>query len=134
MKRIPGACPILALLLSAAALAHTRLETSTPSDGAEVASPAEIVLEFSEPVHVTAVSMQSNGSDYPTGEIPEGPAEAFSIPVTGKLAPGEYSVTWRAVSADTHIVSGDFSFVVVEKEAVSEATADGDAQSESTPD
>jgi methionine-rich copper-binding protein CopC len=123
MKRIRGACSVLACLLSAAALAHTRLETSAPSNGAEVVAPAEIVLAFSEPVHVTAVSIRSGSSAHATGEIPQGPAETFSIPVTGKLAPGEYTVTWRAVSADTHIVSGDFSFVVADSEAAAEADA-----------
>lgn len=122
-KRIPGACAVAFCLLSAAAMAHTRLESSAPSDGAEVASPAAIVLEFSEAVHVTAVSVRSGDSSHPTGKIPEGPAETFTIPVTGELAPGAYSVTWRAVSADTHIVSGEFGFTVVAGEASSETAA-----------
>lgn len=114
MPRIATVCWSWALLTSSAVLAHTRLGASIPAAGAEVASPPEIVLEFSEPVHVTAFAVQTDaGVEQRTGEIPAGPAKAFAIPVTGALAPGEYSVSWRAVSADTHIVSGEFSFVVV---------------------
>lgn len=104
----------LAALLSSAALAHTRLDSSEPATGTEVAAPTEIVLTFSEPVHVTAVVLRTNvGVEQPIGDIPPGPAESFSVPVTATLAAGEYSVSWRAVSADTHIVSGEFSFAVV---------------------
>ena len=113
MRRATGVFSMLCLLLSAAAFAHTRLSKSTPADGDHLASPSELVLEFSEPVHVTAVAVESDGREQALGEIPEGPAESFAIPVTAQLAPGEYSVTWRAVSADTHIVSGDFIFTVV---------------------
>ena len=70
-------------------------------------------IEFSEPVHVTAVALETGaGVEQPVGAIPAGPAESFAIPLSGALAPGAYLFRWRAVSADTHIVSGEFGFVV----------------------
>ena len=30
-----------------------------------------------------------------------------------KLAPGQYRVVWRALSVDTHVTEGDFTFDVV---------------------
>ena len=105
----------VALLAAGTAFAHTRLAASVPAAMAEVSSPSEIVLTFSEPVHVTALTVQTDvGVEQAIGDIPMGPAESFAVPVTGKLAPGEYFVSWRAVSADTHIVSGEFSFVVAD--------------------
>jgi methionine-rich copper-binding protein CopC len=32
--------------------------------------------------------------------------------VSAALAPGAYVIQWRAVGADTHIVSGEIGFVV----------------------
>lgn len=120
----------LAILVSTAALAHTRLTGSMPSDGAAVGSPSAIVLEFSEPVHVTAVTLlTSAGGESPTGEIPEGPAVSFAVPVSGTLGPDTYTVRWRAVSADTHIVSGEFSFIVAREEApAASGDSDGSVQ------
>ena len=37
--------------------------------------------------------------------------QEFSIPVP-TLASGYYTVTWRAVGADTHVVSGEINFSV----------------------
>lgn len=104
---------LLAMILSASLHAHARLTVATPADGTEGAAPAEIVLEFSESVHVTAITLASAaGTETALGDIPAGPAESFAIPVPVTLAPATYHVNWRAVSADTHIISGDFSFTV----------------------
>jgi methionine-rich copper-binding protein CopC len=128
MSRIFSAVSALALLASLDAFAHTKLSTSVPVDGATIAPPVDIVLEFSEPVHVTAVTLTAGETEHATGDIPDGPATEFAIPLDGTLAPGEYSVAWRAVSADTHIVSGEFSFVVVaEASAGKKAASDGAA-------
>lgn len=97
---------------AAVVFAHTRLASSVPADGAEVEAPSELVLEFSEPVHVTAVTLRTAAGGQALGEIPKGPAAVFVIPVLERLAPGDYSVSWRAVGADTHIVSGELGFVV----------------------
>ncbi len=103
----------LLLLVTSVSFAHTQLESSTPADTSEVDSPSTIVLRFSEPVHVTAFVVEAvGGVEQAIGDVPTGPADAFEIPVTATLAPGEYLVSWRAVSADTHIVSGEFRFVV----------------------
>ena len=130
MSRIFGTVSALALLVSLDAFAHTQLSKSVPADGDEITSPAEIVLEFSEEVHVTAVSLTSGETEHATGEIPEGPSTAFAIPLEGPLGPGEYSVTWRAVSSDSHIVSGDFGFVVTDESSADAAAASDGTDSE----
>lgn len=113
MARRHALLAVVAFWLPSLVLAHTGLAASVPSDGARVASPTELVLEFSEPVHVTAVALETAaGAAQPVGEIPAGPAATFAIPVSAALAPGAYVIQWRAVGADTHIVSGEIGFVV----------------------
>jgi hypothetical protein len=50
------------LLFCTAAVAHTHLESSTPTENSVLASsPAQIVLRFSEPTRVTALMLQREG-------------------------------------------------------------------------
>ena len=45
--------------------------------------------------------------------LPSETGERFVVGVSD-LSPGDYVVSWRAVGADTHIVSGEFRFTVVD--------------------
>ena len=94
--------------------AHTYLSESTPADEAVVAvAPQEIVLGFSEAVTLTAVSIREGGGAEQPLEFPRETDERFAVSVSD-LSPGEYIVSWRAVGADTHIVSGEFRFTVTD--------------------
>ncbi len=96
------------------AQAHTYLSESIPADEAVVAAaPGEIVLGFSEAVRLTAVSIREDGSAEQALELPGEPGERFVVGVSD-LSPGDYIVSWRAVGADTHIVSGEFRFTVAD--------------------
>jgi methionine-rich copper-binding protein CopC len=44
--------------------------------------------------------------------VPAAVAKKFTLAVEEDLKAGAYTVNWRAVGADTHVVSGDFSFTV----------------------
>ena len=115
MKTISPLVILLMLGLSTAALAHTRLSTSNPADGAEIAAPSDIRLEFSAPVRLTAVKLESaSGSEVELGDIPADVAASFSVAIDEPLAAGAYVVTWRSISGDTHVVSGEFRFTVTE--------------------
>jgi methionine-rich copper-binding protein CopC len=95
-----------------AALAHTSLTESAPADGAALeASPEEIVLTFSEPVRLTALSLERGGPAVPLDSPPSERSERFAV-ATPELPAGEYVVSWRVISADTHVVSGELSFTV----------------------
>ena len=95
--------------------AHTYLSESVPADEAVVTvAPEEIVLGFSEAVILTAVAMRDGGgAEQALESLPGETGERFAVGVSG-LSPGDYVVTWRAVGADTHIVSGEFRFTVVD--------------------
>ena len=97
-----------------AALAHTGLKSSAPTAQAVLERPvAEIVLEFNGAVRLTAVSLANGaGAQMPLGEFSVATQARFVVAVSEPLAPGDYVITWRAVGADTHVVSGEIPFRV----------------------
>lgn len=115
MKRTIAVFAALTLpLFMAAAGAHTGLRKATPANGSTVAeAPKEIVLEFSGPVRLTAVSVaDAAGKKVEMGALPTATAQQFAVPVSGALTAGDYVVTWRAVGGDTHVVSGEVKFTL----------------------
>ena len=96
-----------------AAHAHSHLTRSTPADGAALeTAPTSLALEFSEPVTLTAVTVTADGQKARTlTPLPTKASKTFDVPVTG-LADGRYVVTWRALSADTHVMTGELKFSV----------------------
>jgi copper transport protein len=101
------------LAFSMNAHAHSELAASTPADDANLeTAPQEIELRFSEAVTLTMLSIARADQDKRAlGPLPAKAATAFKIPVTG-LTDGHYSVTWRALSGDTHVMSGDLTFSI----------------------
>lgn len=102
-----------ALAMSAApASAHATLTGSSPEKDSAVASPAEIVLTYSDPVRLPRVVV-TDGSDkqYQAGE-PRAVDNKVTQAVNGSMPNGEYKVGWRVVSSDGHPVSGTYTFTV----------------------
>ena len=115
MKLIPAAVALAVMLLAQPLLAHTKLSSSNPADGSTVNALPEIQLEFSAAVRLTAVILESSaGAEVGLGPIPGETATAYTIALKDVLAPGEYLITWRSVSGDSHIVSGEIRFSVAD--------------------
>jgi methionine-rich copper-binding protein CopC len=95
------------------AYAHTELSGSVPADKAVLeAAPKEVMLHFSAPVRLTALSLQKQGqSKQSLGPLPADASEHVSIAAPA-LSEGRYTVSWRALSADTHVMTGEFDFAV----------------------
>jgi methionine-rich copper-binding protein CopC len=105
---------ILALgLIATSALAHTQLSSSVPAqDTVVTAAPEELVLTFSTDVRITALTLTDAAAvSYDLGTLPMTAQQEFSIPVPA-LAEGYFTFAWRAVGADTHVVSGEINFSV----------------------
>ena len=103
---------ILAVLLPQTALAHAQLrETEPAAQTLLAAEPAEVVLEFNEPVAPTAFRWFG-----PAGAVVEGRAEARDrwIVVTPPpgMAEGTRLLSWRVVSADGHPIGGTLTYSV----------------------
>lgn len=106
-----------ALLAAPAALAHARLERASPAVGSTVRTPPdEIALRFSENIEASFSTVQVTGPenqrvDSGNPRVDEREKTVLRIPLK-PLPPGIYTVTWRAVSVDTHVTNGDFKFTV----------------------
>ena len=110
---------LAAMLLLAAppAFAHAMLRASDPAVGSTVkAPPSEVTLTYSESVdpkfsHVEVTD--AHGARVDTGTVTLDPANANKLVVALKpLTAGTYTVTWHAVSTDTHKTQGLFTFKV----------------------
>lgn len=105
----------LSLFAALVAQAHTQLSTSMPADGAVLdTAPAQVMLHFSEPVRMTAWSMQGPADQrQDLAPLPKEASANFSASLPPSLPAGEYIVNWRVMSADTHVLSGKISFAVL---------------------
>jgi methionine-rich copper-binding protein CopC len=109
-------CLFTAFLLAFASVAgaHTPLTASIPAAKATVSAPVrEIVLEFGGDVRLTALVLtDAQGGSKKVAAVPVAVAKKFTLAVEEDLKAGVYTVNWRAVGSDTHVVSGDFRFTV----------------------
>ncbi|MCX4533916.1 copper resistance protein CopC [Streptomyces sp. NBC_00841] len=113
---------VAGLLLGGAApaSAHAALTGSDPQDGAVVATaPKEITLTFSEQVAMGDGSIRvldPGGKRADTGAAPRdlqsGSTVKYGVTLHSGLPDGTYTVAWQAVSADSHPVSGAFTFSI----------------------
>ncbi|MFG2625263.1 copper resistance CopC/CopD family protein [Streptomyces sp. NPDC048473] len=113
---------VLGLLLGGAgpASAHAALTGSDPQDGAVVdTAPKEVTLTFSEQVAMGDDSIRvldPAGKRADTAAAPRdlqsGSTVKYGVSLHTGLPDGTYTVAWQAVSADSHPVSGAFTFSV----------------------
>ncbi|WP_406147425.1 copper resistance CopC/CopD family protein [Streptomyces sp. NBC_01012] len=109
----------LVLAGASPASAHAALTGSDPQDGAVVATaPEEVALTFSEQIAVSDDSIRvldPSGKRADEGaprELTNGGAVRYGVQLHSGLPDGTYTVAWQAVSADSHPVSGAFTFSV----------------------
>jgi copper transport protein len=114
-----GVFIVLAVLATPALLlAHAHLLRSSPAANAVVDTPpAAIDMWFSEKpeLHFTIVQLvDSAGAQMPLGAVAAASADGLeiSVPVTGPLAAGKYTVVWHTAAADGHATSGKYTFTV----------------------
>ena len=115
---------LLALLVLATALAvvplaaaHAFLDHAIPGVGSTVhESPAQLKLWFSgrlEAAFSTVQVVDRAGERVDKGDPQVDGTDPTLLRVSlPQLAPGTYRVTWRAVSVDTHVSKGEFTFDV----------------------
>jgi copper transport protein len=115
---LAGLC---ALLLGTAgpASAHAALTASTPAAGSVVGrAPRRVTLTFSEGVSMSDGSIRVLGphgrraDDGHVHDLSTAHTAREAVHLHGGLLHGTYTVAWKAVSADSHPVSGAFTFSV----------------------
>lgn len=108
------ATAVITVAVPGAASAHSELVSSSPTDGDSTSEiPSEIVLEFNESIQEIGneiVVVDPEGTPVADGEMVVDGSVVTQPISTG--AAGEYTVTWRVVSADGHPISGEFSYTL----------------------
>lgn len=131
MKKITLILCFLLLLLPTTALAHTNMESSSPKEMETVTAPlTEIVLTFNTDIEklstFTLLNEEGHQVDVDTktveGTILKG---AFDDP----LPNGEYTVNWKIVGEDGHVIERNFKFKVDMPEQNTDKVAETDAES-----
>ncbi|MFY1700699.1 MULTISPECIES: copper resistance CopC/CopD family protein [Micromonospora] len=108
---------LVALLVAPAgpASAHAVLVSSSPAASAVVpTAPVEVVLTFSEPVRKVTDKIRviaPDGSRADRGE-PRFEGGVVTVPVAQDAGQGTYLLSYRVISADSHPVSGAFTYSV----------------------
>ncbi|MFF1291693.1 MULTISPECIES: copper resistance protein CopC [unclassified Streptomyces] len=111
---------VLALLLGGAgtASAHATLTKAEPADLSVLkTAPKQITLTFSETVSLSdgslrVLSPKNLRVDRGAVTHAEGKADTARVMLRDKLPEGTYTVSWRAVSSDSHPISGAFTFSI----------------------
>ncbi|SJM94811.1 copper resistance CopC family protein [Crenothrix polyspora] len=108
---------IAGLVLSDFAYAHAILVKSQPVKDASVAvAPTQVDVWFNDKVgseYKALAVIDSNGTRFDNKDVTQeafDPAHMFAT--LKPLPPGTYTVRYRVVSIDTHIVTGKFQFSV----------------------
>lgn len=118
------AVPVLATVLAlplvagAARLPHLKLKRAFPTpDTTLTSSPDAVRLWLSEPADLPATKVSvTDAAGAPVGvaKLTRGVQREDPV-VASFVAPpkdGKYSVTWKAMSKDGHVVDGKFAFTV----------------------
>jgi hypothetical protein len=96
---------------------HFALSRSVPTADATVPSPPEVRLWFTQlaqPGSVAIRLINLAGDAVSTGEpMPnEDDGRVYHVDVASKLPAGAYTVSWRGIGDDGHVVRGEFGFSV----------------------
>jgi len=94
--------------------AHAQPEGSYPAHGAVIdASPARIAVWFDHPMRLTAFELVGPAGAVALSTRPgRQPVTRFETALTAPLPPGRYTVRWRGLAGDGHVMADDFYFTV----------------------
>jgi copper resistance protein C len=106
-----------AAFISMAAYGHAFLDHADPRVGSVVQrAPTELRIWFTqelEPAFSTVEVTDSSGKRVDAARARVDAHDPLLLEAElPKLLPGEYTVAWRAVSVDTHVTEGHFTFKV----------------------
>src|SRR4249919_2011609 len=117
--RLRAACAAvivsLALLIAGAspAIAHATLVSSSPADGAVLASsPSEFTLTFNEPVAPLVLKLVNPDGKTDVLQASRARDASLVIPMRARLLTGTHLLSWRVISLDGHPVGGTVVFSV----------------------
>jgi copper transport protein len=111
---------VVAVLITAApgASAHATVVSTSPGDGQVLATaPSVVSVRFDEPVQMqfgalrvfspTGARVDEGSPSHPAGQ-----SDTVQVALGSNFGRGTYTVSWHVISADSHPVSGAFTFSV----------------------
>lgn len=121
-----------------AAQAHTTLISEIPVGNSQITKlPSEVALTFDENLIVIGEANSLEVTDPNGSEITFGDVKITNNLLRRELKassiPGTYSVTYRVVSEDGHVVSNTYKFVLKGKEISSGMIESQESEDEKTP-
>ena len=128
MRRFACVAAVVVMVLLAmapSASAHATVVSTSPADGQVVASaPSVVSVRFDEPVQMQFGALRvfsPSGSrvDEAVPTHPAGRSDTVEVALGSNLGRGTYTVAWHVISADSHPVSGAFTFSVGASSATS---------------
>jgi methionine-rich copper-binding protein CopC len=108
---------LLALGAAAADVLHFGLSRSVPAADTTVTTPAEVRLWFTQvakegSVGIRVVNAAGNAMETAAPAPDEADGRVYAVAISRPLAAGRYTVAWRGIGDDGHVVTGDFGFTV----------------------
>ncbi|MFG6494466.1 copper resistance protein CopC [Fictibacillus sp. UD] len=103
---------IMVIQLPLSAFAHSELESSTPAEGEKVTTDLEaVVLTFSTKIESLSTMTLKNGDK----EIPLQISiedDQMTGAINNPLENGNYTVVYKIIGADSHVIEGNYTFSV----------------------
>ena len=120
-KTLLYATALLAIAAATAATStpfHFDLDRSSPEAGEAVTELSRVQLWFTQVPQdgTTAIRVVDAGGELvPTGDVVQDSEDGtqFSVALEGPAALGDFTVAWRGMGQDGHVVRDDFSFTVL---------------------
>jgi methionine-rich copper-binding protein CopC len=115
-KMLLTACTLL--LLIQASWAHAFVDHAEPPVGSQIHNaPTQVKIWFTEKLEPVLSKIQvfdTSGLEVDKRDVKIDQSNAAMLTVSlPELRPGKYKVVWRAVSVDTHVTTGNFTFELV---------------------
>ncbi len=110
-------CGISTAAIPMSDIFHFALTKSAPAADSAVPSPNEVRLWFTQAPQQNSVAVRLIN---PAGELvdtsdpslDQADQKVVSVNVDGALGAGGYTVSWRGIGDDGHVVRGEFGFTV----------------------
>jgi methionine-rich copper-binding protein CopC len=104
----------------AALSAHLKVEKTLPESGATIeAAPKELRVWFSQSptLPVSGLALEGPNGKVEMGKVAAGQTDgkadrSLMAAITGTLAPGKYTASWKTSGNDGHILTGTFEFTL----------------------
>ncbi len=115
-----AAAAVTALMLAPAALAHARPIATLPADGAVLATaPDRVTVTFDDAVIATAgaAAIRNSSGDSVLAGPQQAAGRVVTLPLAANLEDGDYTVRWRVLGDDGHLLEGIVAFAVGEGRA-----------------